>query len=48
MTPSAHIAQISMSPGGVPKRPVPSARVTALGLEGDAERGAASALIGAR
>ena len=38
MTPSARIVQISVSPGGVPKRPVPSARVTALGLEGDAQR----------
>jgi len=38
MTPSARIVQISVSPGGVPKRPVPSARVTTLGLEGDAQR----------
>jgi len=38
MTPTAHIVQISVSPGGVPKWPVPSARVTALGLEGDAQR----------
>ena len=38
MTPTARIVQISVSPGGVPKRPVPSARVTALGLEGDAQR----------
>jgi len=38
MTPNARIVQISVSPGGVPKRPVPSARVTALGLEGDAHR----------
>jgi MOSC domain-containing protein YiiM len=30
--------QISVSPGGVPKRPVPSARVTSLGLQGDAQR----------
>ncbi|HSE06328.1 MAG TPA: hypothetical protein VLK35_19425 [Methylomirabilota bacterium] len=30
--------QIGMSPGGVPKLPVSSARVTALGLEGDAQR----------
>jgi MOSC domain-containing protein YiiM len=38
MTPSARIVQISVSPGGVPKRPVPSARVTTRGLEGDAQR----------
>jgi MOSC domain-containing protein YiiM len=38
MTPGARIVQISLSRGGVPKRPVPSARVTALGLEGDAQR----------
>jgi len=38
MTPSARIVQISVSPGGVPKRSVPSARVTTLGLEGDAQR----------
>ena len=35
---SGRIAQLSVSPGGVPKRPVPEARVTALGLEGDAHR----------
>lgn len=38
MTASARIGQISVSAGGVPKRPVPSARVTALGLQGDAQR----------
>lgn len=38
MSTSARIVQISVSAGGVPKRPVPSARVTALGLEGDAHR----------
>ena len=32
------IVQISVSPGGVPKLPVPSARVTELGLEGDLHR----------
>jgi MOSC domain-containing protein YiiM len=32
------IAQINISPGGVPKLPVPSARVTELGLEGDTHR----------
>jgi MOSC domain-containing protein YiiM len=30
------IAQLSISPGGVPKLAVPEARVTTLGLEGDA------------
>jgi MOSC domain-containing protein YiiM len=34
----ARIVQISVSNGGVPKRAVPSARVTVLGLEGDAHR----------
>ena len=38
MTARATIAQISVSPGGVPKLPVPSAHVTELGLEGDAHR----------
>lgn len=32
---NAHIFQISTSPGGVPKRSVPSAEVTSLGLTGD-------------
>jgi MOSC domain-containing protein YiiM len=32
------IVQINVSPGGVPKRPVARARVTRLGLEGDAHR----------
>jgi MOSC domain-containing protein YiiM len=32
------IAQLSVSLGGVPKQPVPAARVTRLGLEGDAHR----------
>jgi MOSC domain-containing protein YiiM len=35
---SARIVQISVSPGGMPKRPVPSARVTSLGLQDDAQR----------
>jgi MOSC domain-containing protein YiiM len=35
---AARIAQISVSPGGVPKRPVPAARVTPLGLDGDGHR----------
>jgi len=34
------IVQVSVSPGGVPKRPIEEARVTALGLEGDAHRDA--------
>jgi MOSC domain-containing protein YiiM len=32
------IAQLSVSPGGLPKRAVTEARVTRLGLEGDAHR----------
>ena len=36
MTGSACIAQINVSAGGVPKLPVPSARATAGGLQGDA------------
>ncbi|HSE92450.1 MAG TPA: MOSC domain-containing protein, partial [Methylomirabilota bacterium] len=32
------IVQVSVSPGGVPKRPVEAALVTALGVEGDAHR----------
>jgi MOSC domain-containing protein YiiM len=32
------VVQVSVSPGGVPKRPVPSARVTIEGLEGDGHR----------
>lgn len=32
------IVQVSVSPGGVPKRAVPEARVGWLGLEGDAHR----------
>jgi MOSC domain-containing protein YiiM len=38
VTARATIAQISVSAGGVPKLSVPSARVTELGLEGDAHR----------
>ncbi len=34
---SAHIAQINISSGGVPKRLVRQARVTRLGLEGDTQ-----------
>jgi MOSC domain-containing protein YiiM len=34
----ARIVQISVSPGGVPKRAVPTARVTTSGLAGDAQR----------
>ncbi len=32
---SGRVVRVSVSPGGVPKQPVPSARVGALGLEGD-------------
>jgi len=34
----ARIVQLNISSGGVPKLPVPSARVTELGLEGDLHR----------
>jgi MOSC domain-containing protein YiiM len=34
----ARIVQISVSAGGVPKLPVPSAQVTVVGLEGDLHR----------
>jgi MOSC domain-containing protein YiiM len=34
----ARVVQLSVSPGGVPKLPVPAARVTRLGLEGDGHR----------
>ena len=39
-TPSgiARIVRISVSPGGVPKQGVPSARVSSLGVEGDGHR----------
>ena len=35
---AGRIAQVNVSPGGVPKRPVPEARVTPLGIEGDGHR----------
>lgn len=35
---SARIFQINVSPGGVPKSPVPSTRVTEDGLEGDRQK----------
>jgi MOSC domain-containing protein YiiM len=38
MSAAGRIVQLSVSPGGVPKRAVPGARVTRLGLEGDAQR----------
>lgn len=38
MRETARIVQISVSPGAVPKHPGRSARVTAFGLEGDAQR----------
>jgi MOSC domain-containing protein YiiM len=34
------VVQVSVSAGGVPKKPVEEARVTALGLQGDAHRDA--------
>jgi MOSC domain-containing protein YiiM len=37
---AGRIVQLNVSPGGVPKHPVPRARVTRLGLEGDAHRDA--------
>jgi MOSC domain-containing protein YiiM len=37
---TGRIVQINVSPGGVPKRPVPTARVTRAGIEGDAHRNA--------
>jgi len=36
--PYPHVHQISVSDGGVPKKPVPEARVTERGLEGDRQR----------
>ncbi len=38
MSAEGRIAQLNVSAGGVPKRPVAEATVTALGLEGDAHR----------
>lgn len=38
MNDTGSIVQVSVSPGGVPKRAVAEARVTRLGLEGDAHR----------
>ena len=35
---TGRIVQINVSPGGVPKRPVPRARVMRSGIEGDAHR----------
>ena len=37
---NGRIVQINVSPGGVPKRSVPRARVTRPGIEGDAHRDA--------
>ena len=36
--PAARVVQVNVSPGGLPKRLVPSARITPLGLEGDRQR----------
>ena len=38
MTSAGRIVQLSVSPGGLPKRAVPEVRVGALGLEGDGHR----------
>lgn len=38
MSDAGHIVQLSVSSGGVPKHAVETARVTTLGLEGDAHR----------
>jgi MOSC domain-containing protein YiiM len=38
LTPTGRLVQISVSRGGLPKRPVESARITAVGVEGDAHR----------
>ena len=38
MSDVGRIVQLSVSNGGVPKRAVPMARITPLGLEGDAQR----------
>ena len=38
MSDKGAIVQLSVSPGGLPKQAVPEARVTRLGLEGDAHR----------
>ena len=38
MSSKGRVVQINISPGGVPKLPVASARVTANGLEGDGHR----------
>lgn len=38
MVTDGRIAQVSVSPGGVPKLRVPSARITRLGVEGDRQR----------
>lgn len=35
---SGRVVQVSVSPGGVPKKPVEEARIGTLGLEGDAHR----------
>lgn len=38
MPPTGHIFQINASPGGVPKRPQPTATVHTLGLQNDQQR----------
>jgi MOSC domain-containing protein YiiM len=37
---TGRIVQINVSPGGIPKHPVPRARVTRVGIEGDGQRDA--------
>jgi MOSC domain-containing protein YiiM/GNAT superfamily N-acetyltransferase len=38
MMSDGQVLQVNVSPGGVPKRPVPAARVTSAGVEGDRQR----------
>ena len=42
---TATLIQLNISNGGIPKRPVDSARVTRFGVEGDAQRNLKSALM---
>jgi len=38
MSATGRVARLNMSAGGVPKRPIPRARVSAAGMEGDRQR----------
>ncbi|MCB9004145.1 MAG: MOSC domain-containing protein [Ardenticatenaceae bacterium] len=38
MTTQAHVFQLNMSKGGVPKRPLPTAEINQLGIVGDEQR----------